>query len=106
MAENQSSHRQALERQKLEADIGHERLGMIFALAISIVGIIAGGVLVAIGKDVAGYGALLAGFAAPVARLFAEWRQSRELKERSELAQAQLRSPAKLDEGSEDGAPG
>lgn len=96
MAEAQSAHRQGLESKKLEADIGNERLGMIFALVISVVGIVAGGALVAYGKDIAGYGALLAGFAAPIARLFAEWRQRRELKERADLARLKPQAPTEI----------
>ena len=59
MAENQSQHRQELEKRVVIGNLANERLGAIFAFIIAMTGIIAGTFLVATGKSGEGLAAIL-----------------------------------------------
>lgn len=55
MAEKQGKHRRELERKVVESNIKHERIGMMFAFVITMALMTFGAVLIAQGKDIAGY---------------------------------------------------
>lgn len=55
MAEKQSQHRQHLESEVVSSDIANEKRGMHYSLAITFALIIIGALLIAIGKDTAGF---------------------------------------------------
>ncbi|PIY80649.1 MAG: hypothetical protein COY80_01890 [Candidatus Pacebacteria bacterium CG_4_10_14_0_8_um_filter_42_14] len=58
MAKNQSSHRQSIELSVIASNIKNERTGMFIAGSLTFAMIIAGVILLAIGKDFAGYASI------------------------------------------------
>jgi uncharacterized membrane protein len=61
LAEREQHHRHAIERQQLaNVSKAHSR-GQAFAFALSLIIVVAGALLIADGKDIAGYGTLLVG---------------------------------------------
>ena len=55
MAERQAGHRQSLEKTVVETLARNERFGMWFAFILTAVLMIIGGILLAVGKSIAGY---------------------------------------------------
>ncbi|MFA4890031.1 MAG: DUF2335 domain-containing protein [Candidatus Paceibacterota bacterium] len=55
MAENQSAHRQELEKKVINSDISNSKLGLFFGFAIGLVGIISGTFLVYSGHTPTGF---------------------------------------------------
>ena len=58
MAKNQSFHRQSLERSVIKSNIKNERAGMFIAGLLTLAMMVSGVILLAIGKDVAGYASI------------------------------------------------
>jgi uncharacterized membrane protein len=58
MAENQSKHRQQIEKKVINSNIANEKVGMIFAFILTAIFIISGATLILFDKQVAGYLAL------------------------------------------------
>jgi uncharacterized membrane protein len=58
MAEQQAGHRQRMEKEIIESSLDHERTGMIFAFVLTLGLMIIGSVLIAFGKNVAGFFAI------------------------------------------------
>lgn len=54
MANNQSEHRQNLEKNVINSDIKNSRLGLIFGFIIGMSGIIAGALVITVGQVIAG----------------------------------------------------
>lgn len=79
--EKQAEHRQALERQVIQADIRAEWRGMHLAFALAAISVVAGAVLVALDKNAAGIAAILTALATPAGLfLYARHRQMAELR--------------------------
>ena len=78
MAENQSAHRQKMEKTALNAQINAERLGQIFGLVIFLVAVIGGVVLIAFNKDVFGISAIIASLGSIV---WLHYKDSKDKKE-------------------------
>ncbi len=92
MAENQSAHRQSLEKARVYADIHNEKLGQWLAFVLALVIFVGGFVLVWQGKSIAGITLLLAEIGT-LAGLFVYGKESkrRELeRRRQELLESAL----------------
>lgn len=85
MAEEQSAHRRKMENKMLEANVKAERTGQIFGFVIFIAALVAGIILMIIGKDVVGLFTSLGSLAAIIG-LFVYNREStkKELKKKQE----------------------
>jgi len=81
MAENQSLHRQELEKRIVSGNLVNERLGAIFAFIIAMTGIIAGTYLVSSGKSGEGLAAILTPLAGLAGVFFYKSHISRHQKE-------------------------
>ena len=83
MAEEQSAHRQSLEKARVHADIGNEKRGQLFAFIIALVLFVGGLAIVWQGRSVAGLTLLIAEIAT-LAGLFVYGKESktRELERR------------------------
>lgn len=59
MAEEQASHRRAIEARVIVEKLASERRGQVFAFILVLVSMLAGGALIAFDKDVSGLTAIL-----------------------------------------------
>ncbi len=63
MAEQQGSHRRELEKAAITHDIKQSKRGSIFAFSLGVLAIVAGFILLLLGKDIYGLGAMISGIA-------------------------------------------
>jgi uncharacterized membrane protein len=81
MAEGQGSHRQKLESEIVESNIGNERMGMIFGFTICILAISGGIYAVMHGKSAGGIAAIITPLVALVAVfVYGKSRQGKDLE--------------------------
>ena len=97
MAENQSSHRQGLEKKVVESNCSNERLGMILGFGICLLAISLGGLLILKGKNTSGIASIVAALAAPVAVfIYGKTQQRKELQARQQgIIAAAQQSPSR-----------
>lgn len=55
LVEDQSNHRQDIEKKVIESNISHEKLGMVFGFILGLVGILMGGFLLYSDKSISGF---------------------------------------------------
>lgn len=93
--EAQSEHRHGLENRKIDADIGSEKRGQIFAFIIAGLAVVGSFYLIATGKDRWGIGTFITTFASLVSVfIVGKVKQSRELaRKRKEMRQLLPRAP-------------
>ena len=83
MAEKQSSHRQELEKSRLDAGNQTEHRGQILAFVIALAAILGGVYLISIGKDATGLTAIIAALAGLVgAFVYGKYTQAREREQK------------------------
>lgn len=83
MAERQSSHRQAIERDRIKATNKTEHWGQVFAFILAMSTILGGVYLISIGKDGTGLAAILTALGSLVGVfLYGKYTQTRELKQK------------------------
>jgi hypothetical protein len=61
MAEEQASHRRAIEARVIGEKLAAERRGQVFAFVLVLVSLLVGGALIAFDKDISGLTAILGG---------------------------------------------
>ena len=83
MAEDQGRHRQGLEQAVVQSKIGNERRGQWFAFVLGMTGILGAIYLVAIGRNLAGFGVFVV----------AQRKQAQELADKRREAES-VRTPA------------
>lgn len=95
--EAQSEHRHGLENRKIDADIGSEKRGQIFAFILAGMAIAGSFYLIALGKDRLGIGTFITTFASLIGLfIIGKVNQSRELaRKRKEMKQL-LPHPSEL----------
>jgi uncharacterized membrane protein len=95
--EAQSEHRHGLENRKIDADIGSEKRGQVFAFLLAGMAIAGSFYLIALGKDRLGIGTFITTFASLIGLfIIGKVNQSRELaRKRKEMKQL-LPRPSEL----------
>lgn len=81
MAESEQKHRHALQEQDLRSAVILARHGQFFAFSIGALGIVGGVVLVAMNKDITGFGVFFASLASLVGVYFSRARKKAQKKD-------------------------
>ena len=102
MAEQQLTHRHALETRAVEGKLTAERIGQVLGFLVVLAVIVVGGMLIATDKNVSGLTAIVGALASLVAVfVYGRRKEAEERREkRADFASAQLRLPY---EGQESG---
>lgn len=95
MAENQSKHRQVIEKKVISSDITNEKTGMVFAFLTTLILVLTGGYLIYSNKQVVGFLTLLGTLGIQTYNFYSQKKsQKEELKRKKEE-----RKPGEVEEG-------